>query len=115
MDDALWREQCAFPSACRLLAPLLHVPWPISHGYARRSLAKFGLDDALAPEPTLFAARLQVADFISRRGAVFHALPHPNRPHAPVGGLQDRLVGLALGAILRRVGALARLIDALGL
>src|SRR5262245_18922647 len=115
MDDALWREQLAFPSACRLLAPLLHVPWPISHGHARWSLAKSGLYHALASKPALFTACLQAADLISRRGAVFHALPHPNRPHAPVGGLQDRLIGLALGAILRRIGALARLVDALGL
>ena len=115
MDGALWREQPALPSACRFLVPLLHVPWPISHGHARALTCKVWLAPRTRSRARPFAASLQIADFVSRRRAIFHALAHPNRPHAPVGGLQDRLVGLAFGTVLRRIGALARLADALGL
>src|SRR5262245_33621754 len=115
MDEVLWPDQTPFPSTAGLLAPLLHVAWPISHGHARTSFAEACLHDAFAAEPTFFATGLDVADLVAGRGAVFHALAHPHRPHAPVGRLQDRLVGLALGPVFRRVGALPRLVPALRL
>src|SRR5690606_17313120 len=77
-----------------------------------RLLAKRRLADAGRPETSALALEAHAADGIAGSLTDLLARHHPIGPHAPVRRLEDGLVGLKLGALLRGVRALAGLVDA---